>query len=94
MAKKKKFVSYAKSASPHQAPAEPNPKEPETSSDFDKARLLNSISPEALQCYDELKEKTGWSDEDMVSNAIRLMYASYRCGQVRLLNEWLKDHNR
>ncbi|QPG07052.1 hypothetical protein IT774_08110 [Salinimonas marina] len=94
MAKKKKFVSYVKSAGPQQSKAKANPEAQETSPEPNNVRLLESMSPEAVQCYDELREKTGWSDKDMVSNAIRLMYASYKCGQVRLLNEWLKDHKR
>ncbi|MBD3584474.1 hypothetical protein HHX48_01855 [Salinimonas sp. HHU 13199] len=52
------------------------------------------VSPEAMRCYDEMRDKTGWSDNEMLSNSIRVMYAAYKCGQIKLLNEWLKDHKR
>ncbi|WP_018981763.1 hypothetical protein [Salinimonas chungwhensis] len=52
------------------------------------------VSPEATTCYDEMRDKTGWSDNEMLSNAIRIMYAAHKCGQIKLLNEWLKDHKR
>ncbi|QCZ93469.1 hypothetical protein [Salinimonas iocasae] len=52
------------------------------------------VSPEAMRCYDEMREKTGWSDNEMLSNSMRVMYAAYKCGQIKLLNEWLKDHKR
>jgi len=29
-----------------------------------------------------------------VSNSVRLMYAAYKCGQIKLLNEWLRKNNR
>lgn len=59
-----------------------------------KRLVRGYVTPEALSCYEEIQEKTGWNDSEVLSNSIRLMYAAYRCGQVKLLNEWLKDHNR
>ena len=59
-----------------------------------KKQVRGYITPEAKTCYDELVEKTHWSDSEILSNALRLTYAAYRCGQIKLLNEWLKDHDR
>lgn len=86
MTKKKKFNPYAN--------AEKQRRFRDKQHEEGKKMVRGYVSPEAMQCYEELREKTGWNDNDMVSNAIRLMYASYKCGQVKLLNEWLKDHNR
>lgn len=52
------------------------------------------ISKEAMTCYGEIRDKTGWTDNEVLSNALRITYAAYRCGQIKLLNEWLKDHKR
>lgn len=52
------------------------------------------VSPEAMRCFDEMHQKTGWSDSEMLTNSLRVMYAAYKCGQIKLLNEWLKDHDR
>ena len=59
-----------------------------------KKLVRGYVSPEAMQCYDEIRDKTGWSDSEVLSNSIRVMYAAYKCGQIKLLNEWLKDHKR
>lgn len=52
------------------------------------------INTHAMECYEEIREKTGWTDNDVLSNALRITYAAYKCGQIKLLNEWLKDHDR
>lgn len=52
------------------------------------------VNTEAMECYSEIREKTGWTDNEVLSNALRITYAAYRCGQIKLLNEWLKDHKR
>ncbi|WJG07642.1 hypothetical protein [Aliiglaciecola sp. LCG003] len=52
------------------------------------------VSKEAMSCYDDIREKTKWTDNEVLSNALRITYAAYKCGQIKLLNEWLKDHNR
>lgn len=57
-----------------------------------KKLVRGYVSPEAMACYDEIREKTGWSDNEVLSNSIRVMYAAYRCGQIKLLNDWLKNH--
>lgn len=52
------------------------------------------VNQQAMSCYEEIREKTGWTDNEVLSNALRITYAAYRCGQIKLLNEWLKDHDR
>ncbi|MEW9796898.1 hypothetical protein [Alteromonas sp. CYL-A6] len=59
-----------------------------------KKLVRGYVSPQAMQCYDEIRDKTGWSDSEVLSNALRVLFAAYKCGQIKLLNEWLKDHNR
>lgn len=59
-----------------------------------KKMVRGYVTPEAMNCYDEIREKTGWSDSEVLSNSLRVLYAAYRCGQIKLLNEWLKDHDR
>lgn len=51
------------------------------------------LSTEALQCYEALSEQTGWTDSTLLSNAVRLAYASYKKGQIQLLNNWLKQND-
>ncbi|GAC14798.1 hypothetical protein [Aliiglaciecola lipolytica] len=52
------------------------------------------VSKDAMSCYEEIREKTNWTDNEVLSNALRITYAAYKCGQIKLLNEWLKDHKR
>jgi hypothetical protein len=52
------------------------------------------VTPLAKECYNEISEKTGWTDSEILSNSLRITYAAYKCGQIKLLNEWLKDHNK
>ena len=59
-----------------------------------KKLVRGYVSPEAKACYDEIREKTGWTDSEAMSNAMRLMYASYKCGQIKLLTEWRRKNNR
>jgi len=59
--------------------------------DAGKKLVRGYVSPEAKLCYDEIREKT---DSEAVSNSVRLMYAAYKCGQIKLLNEWLRKNNR
>ncbi|RDV25960.1 hypothetical protein DXV75_07680 [Alteromonas aestuariivivens] len=59
-----------------------------------KKLVRGYVTPQAMECYEEISEKTGWSDSEVLSNALRVLYAAYRCGQIKLLNEWLKDHKR
>lgn len=59
-----------------------------------KKELRGYLTPEALSCYEEIQKKTEWSDSVLLSNAIRLMYAAHKCGQVGILNSWLTEHKR
>ncbi|QJR82621.1 hypothetical protein CA267_018615 [Alteromonas pelagimontana] len=59
-----------------------------------KKLVRGYVTPEAMECYDDIREKTGWSDSEVLSNSLRVIYAAYRCGQIKLLNEWLKNHRR
>ncbi|GGW88560.1 hypothetical protein [Alteromonas halophila] len=59
-----------------------------------KKLVRGYVSPEAMACYDEIRDKTGWSDSEVLSNSLRVLFAAYKCGQIKLLNEWLKDHKR
>ncbi len=59
-----------------------------------KKELRGYLTPEALTCYQEIVDKTDWNDSLLLSNAIRLMYAAHKLGQVGLLNSWLNEHKR
>ena len=59
-----------------------------------KKELRGYLTPEALTCYAEIQQKTDWSDSMLLSNAIRLMYAAHKCGQIGILNSWLTEHKR
>ena len=52
------------------------------------------VTTEAMECYQEIRDKTQWTDNEVLSNALRITYAAYKCGQIKLLNEWLKDHKK
>ena len=65
----------------------------ERQKDAGKKLVRGYVSPEAKACY-EIRDKTGWTDSEAMSNAMRLMYAAYKCGQIKLLNEWLRKNNR
>lgn len=57
-------------------------------------QIRGYVTQEAMVCYDEIRQKTNWTDNEVLSNAIRITFAAYKCGQIKLLNEWLKDHKR
>ncbi|MCV2884159.1 hypothetical protein OE749_05590 [Aestuariibacter sp. AA17] len=59
-----------------------------------KKQVRGYIEPKAIECYEELREKTGWSDNEILSNSLRITYAAYRCGQIKLLNAWLKENEK
>lgn len=59
-----------------------------------KRQVRGYINAEATACYDELREKTGWTDSELLSNSLRLTYAAYKCGQIKLLNQWLKNNEK
>ena len=57
-----------------------------------KKMVRGYVSPQALVCYEELQDKTGWSDSDILSNVLRITYAAYKKGQIRILNQYLEDN--
>ena len=59
-----------------------------------KKELRGYLTPEALVCYQEIQQKTDWNDSVLLSNAIRLMYAAHKLGQIGLLNCWLTEHKK
>ncbi|MDN4501483.1 hypothetical protein QX776_03685 [Alteromonadaceae bacterium BrNp21-10] len=62
--------------------------------DKGKKEVRGYVSVEAQKCYQDLAEKTGWSDSELLTNALRITYAAHKCGQIKLLSEWLKQHQR
>jgi hypothetical protein len=59
-----------------------------------KKQVRGYVTPLAMSCYEEIADKTGWTDSEILSNSLRITYAAYKCGQIKLLNEWLKDHEK
>ena len=59
-----------------------------------KKEVRGYLSEEAQACLDEIREKTDWDDSTILSNAIRLTYAAEKCGQVKILNAWLVNHEK
>jgi len=59
-----------------------------------KKMVRGYITPEAMKNYQEIAEKTNWTDSDILSNALRITYAAYKNNQIRFLNKWLEDEDR
>jgi hypothetical protein len=59
-----------------------------------KRQVRGYVTQQAMQSYQEIADKTGWTDSEILSNSLRITYAAYKCGQIKLLNEWLKDHEK
>jgi hypothetical protein len=59
-----------------------------------KKMVRGYITPEAMDNYKEIVEKTNWTDSDILSNALRITYAAYRNGQIRFLNKWLEEDDK
>ncbi len=83
-----------KSAQPALTNAEKQQRYREKQRQSGKKELRGYLTPEALSCYQEIVYKTDWNDSQILSNAIRLMYAAHKLGQVGLLNSWLNEHQR
>lgn len=58
-----------------------------------KKMVRGYVTPQALKCYEEILDKTSWSDSEVLSNALRITYAAYKKGQIRMLNQYLEDNN-
>lgn len=52
------------------------------------------ITTQAMDNYKEIVDKTGWTDNDIISNSLRITYAAYKNGQIRFLNKWLEEEDR
>lgn len=52
------------------------------------------VTPDAMENYKEIVDKTGWTDNDIVNNSLRITYAAYKNGQIRFLNKWLQEDDR
>lgn len=59
-----------------------------------KKLIRGYVTPAAMDNYKEIVAKTGWTDSDVLSNALRITYAAYKNGQIRLLNQWLTDQDK
>jgi hypothetical protein len=59
-----------------------------------KKEVRGYLSEQAQTCIEEIREQTGWDDSTILSNALRLTYAAQKCGQVKILNNWLTKHER
>ena len=59
-----------------------------------KKQVRGYVTTQAMSCYQEISDKTGWTDSEILSNSLRITLAAYKCGQIKLLNEWLKDHDK
>lgn len=59
-----------------------------------KKLVRGYITKEAFENYQEIAEKTNWTDSDIISNSLRITYAAYRNGQIRFLNKWLQEYDR
>lgn len=59
-----------------------------------KKLVRGYLTPSAMDNYKEIADKTGWTDNDIVSNALRITYAAYKNGQIRYLNKWLQEDDR
>ena len=66
----------------------------------DKQKLLGKklirgyVTPAAMENYKEIVAKTGWTDSDVLSNSLRITFAAYKNGQIRLLNQWLTEQDQ
>lgn len=56
-----------------------------------KKMVRGYITPDAMENYKEIAEVTGWTDNDIISNSLRITYAAYRNRQIRFLNKWLQE---
>ncbi|MFC4699459.1 hypothetical protein ACFO4O_04720 [Glaciecola siphonariae] len=77
-----------------QANAEKQKRYRERQKQLGKKMVRGYITPEAMENYKEIVEKTNWTDSDILSNSLRITYAAYRNGQIRFLNKWLQDDDR
>jgi hypothetical protein len=59
-----------------------------------KKLVRGYVTPVAMDNYKEIVDKTGWTDNDIINNSLRITYAAYKNGQIRFLNKWLQEDDR
>ena len=59
-----------------------------------KKMVRGYVTPAAMENYKEIVDKNGLTDSDVLSNALRITFAAYKNGQIRLLNQWLKEQDQ
>lgn len=59
-----------------------------------KKEVRGYLTEEAQACLAEIREMSNWDDSTILSNAIRLTYAAQKCGQIKILNAWLVNHEK
>jgi hypothetical protein len=59
-----------------------------------KKMVRGYVTSAAMENYKEIVAKTGWTDSDVLSNALRITFAAYKNGQIRLLNQWLTEQDQ
>lgn len=59
-----------------------------------KKMVRGYVTSEAMENYREIVDKTGWTDNDIINNSLRITYAAYKNGQIRFLNKWLEEDDR
>lgn len=57
-----------------------------------KRQVRGYVDVQAVECYENIQEVTSWTDSEILSNALKITYAAYKCGQIKLLNAWLKEN--
>lgn len=57
-----------------------------------KRQVRGYVDVQAVKCYENIQEVTSWTDSEILSNALKITYAAYKCGQIKLLNAWLKEN--
>ncbi|AWL11906.1 hypothetical protein HMF8227_01431 [Saliniradius amylolyticus] len=58
-----------------------------------KKEIRGYVDEKGLNSYQELANKSGWTDSELLNNALRITYAAYKCGQIKLLSQWLKERD-
>lgn len=57
-----------------------------------KKQIRGYVDNQAQDCYQNIREITGWTDSEIMGNALKITYAAYKCGQIKLLNAWLTEN--
>lgn len=59
-----------------------------------KKEARGYLTEQAQECLEDIRKQTGWDDSTILSNALRLTYAAQKCGQVKILNNWLLKNEK